>query len=84
MADPKKGYGIWDRLLALGFLILILAGNFWMMWFLFKNQPPKIVTNLFEIGLLLVVFGGLMKLVIVVKSWCMPPAETQEADLDSD
>ncbi len=50
---------IMHKITAVGFILVTLAGNFWLMYLLLGNDAPAIVVRSFESGLLVTAIGGL-------------------------
>ena len=57
MSSDKKT--VMHKITAVGFIIVTLAGNFWLMYMLLGNDAPKLVVRSFETGLILTAIGGL-------------------------
>ena len=48
-----------QRLTAAGFIVMTLAGNFWLVFLLMGKKTPALVVHSFEIGMFMVILGGL-------------------------
>ena len=56
------------RITAVGFIVMMIAGNFWLVAYLLGTKPSRLVTFSFEFGVITVAVGGLAMLVRFVRS----------------
>lgn len=57
-----------QRITAAGFIVMTLAGNFWLVYMIMKKDIPALIVNSFEVGMGLVILGGLGMLVSHLRS----------------
>ena len=57
MNDHKKS--VMHKITAVGFILVTLAGNFWLMYLVLGDDAPAIVVRTFESGLLITAIGGI-------------------------
>lgn len=55
------------RLAAVGFVIVILAGNGWFVYGFTGNQVPDLVSGSFSLGILMSLSGGLGLAALAIK-----------------
>lgn len=65
--DTKHNYG--RKVTAVGFILMILIGNFWIIEEIMGKKPPIWMQNIGFLGLFLVVLGGFMLLFQFIKEW---------------
>ncbi len=53
-----RGHSLPTRIVALGFIISIIAANFWVTYWYFGNQAPLFLTYLMQFAVGLVLFGA--------------------------
>jgi hypothetical protein len=77
------------RITAVGFIIMILSGNFWLLRMFASQEPGTFLIYSVRIGLFLVVLGGVGIFWQKVRIFLDPPDEIQNdfensGDIDSD
>ena len=55
------------KMTAIGFIVVILSGNFWLISLLLKQQPSMLVVYSMQIGTLLTLLSGLLLLGLNLK-----------------
>lgn len=56
------------RITAVGFIVMMIAGNFWLVAHLLGSKPSKLVSYSFELGAITVAVGGLIMLFRFISS----------------
>lgn len=64
---PSVRRSIWAKMTALGFIYLIILGNFWFSYRLFGHHSPEWLLEAFVIGLPFVFIGGMGVIFLAVK-----------------
>jgi len=50
---------IFHRIVAVGFILMTISGNFWLIYLMLSSEVNIYVVNSFQFGMILVIFGGL-------------------------
>lgn len=56
-----------QRITAIGFIAMTIAGNFWLVAIMLGKDPHLLVVRGFELGMVTVAVGGIMMLIDFVK-----------------
>jgi ribose/xylose/arabinose/galactoside ABC-type transport system permease subunit len=73
------------RVVAVGFIVTILGGNFWLSFWFFGNVAPVFLTYFIQSGIVLVFFGGIGMGVQSIFLRTKPSAGVEgEADAESE
>lgn len=54
----SQSRGLFHKITAVGFIILTLSGNFWLVFLMMNKDAPLLVMRAFEIGMITVAVGG--------------------------
>jgi hypothetical protein len=70
---------IYHRIVAAGFIIMTIAGNFWLVNLIMSTEVSPYVLHSFEIGMILVALGGVGMLWSYFRSRISPeqPSDTE-------
>jgi hypothetical protein len=78
--NPNLRAALPTRFTALGFIVVLLGGNFWVMYLILGQKVPNIIVEGFNLGVLMVIVGGISMLY-----WKFKNPEVFESNLnDSD
>lgn len=70
------------RLAAVGFIIVILAGNGWLAYALLDRDVPELIAAAFALGIGMSLLGGLGMSILIVKRRLTAAAGPTEAGED--